>query len=78
MSRIEQDHHRDTRPCHGWGDEARRVKCVNCGEPINAIYDPELRVAHDECGGYPHAEWADGMRRIVEEIKAWRKKRGIR
>lgn len=35
---------------HNW-DKCRSVKCKNCGQPIQFIFDPKIRNICDDCGG---------------------------
>jgi len=36
---------------HSAGKDHRVVECCSCGEPMNSIYDPDIRDTCRECGG---------------------------
>ena len=60
---------------HSAGKDHRVVECCACGEPMNSIYDPELRDTCSECGGKSKAADPKEVReQIRREYLARRRK----
>jgi hypothetical protein len=67
-----------TNYAHSSGSDYRVVCCIGCGDPLNAIYDPDIRDTCSPCGGtakVDRSEARDEIRRgIMAKVREARSK----